>query len=148
MYVLVCTGVGKICFQLQQYSILLIVNLHVKSTVTRQYINLEHYERWCIVYFSLLVLIIQRGKHGAMKFSSIRLNLPEAEGVSLSDLHTRQPHFSVHLEHLLPDDTIEEYFGMIGQEGEFIHTGDYIKLCSSDHEVWTIAQNSEDWLGG
>lgn len=55
----------------------------------------------------------------------------------LGDLQIQRPPFTVHLDYLNPTDIIKEFYGVIGQDGELIHAGDYVELRSAHHEVCT-----------
>ena len=61
--------------------------------------------------------------------------LPDAQGFFLGDLQFQQPPFTLHFDHIQPDDAIGEFHGVIGQDGEIVHTGDYVELSSAHHEV-------------
>ena len=57
-----------------------------------------------------------------MNASSLGLMLLGAPDVSLGDLQLQQPlHFTIHLDHIEPHEPIEEFHGVIGQDGELIH---------------------------
>lgn len=67
-------------------------------------------------------------KHAVAQFSTMQLNLPDAKGIILEDLPVQQPPFTVHWDHLSLDDTIQEFRGVIGQDGELVHVGDFVML--------------------
>lgn len=61
--------------------------------------------------------------------------LPDAQGVSLRHLESQQPPFTLHFDHIQSDDVIREFLGFVGQDGELVHTGDYVELSLAHHEV-------------
>ena len=63
------------------------------------------------------------------KFDTLQLMLPDAQKIPLSDLQFHQPHFTLHLDHFQPNDVVEEFKGVIGQDRELIH------YSSAHHEV-------------
>ena len=80
---------------------------------------------------------MQKIKNAAVHFCTLGLMLPDAQGVSLGDLPFQQPPFTLHFGHIQPHDMIEEFRGVIGQDGELIHTNEYVELRSAHYEVCT-----------
>lgn len=66
----------------------------------------------------------------SLNASSLGL-MSDAPNNSLGDLQLQQPqHFIIHLDHVQPHEPIEEFHGVIGQDGELIHKNDYVELSS------------------
>ena len=63
--------------------------------------------------------------------------IPDAPGVSVGDLPLQQPPFAVHFDHIQPHDPVDEFHGVIGQDGELIRKDDYVELSSHRYEVCT-----------
>ena len=79
---------------------------------------------------------IQARKSNAVEVSSICLNLPDAEGVTLSELPADSIPFTIQLEQLIHfDDIVKEFGGVIGQNGALINIGDYVELSSAHYQV-------------
>lgn len=84
-------------------------------------------------------LHFQRKNCSSLNASSLELMLPDAPNNSLGDLQLQQPqHFIIHLDHVQPHEPIEEFRGVIGQNGELIHKNDYVELSSCYYQVSTI----------
>lgn len=62
----------------------------------------------------------------------MQLSSPDAIGISLGHL---SPPFQVHYGELVPEGKVEIFQGVIGQDGELIHVGDYVKLSSPHYGV-------------
>ena len=78
-------------------------------------------------------LHFQRKNSSSLNASSLKLTLPD---VSLGDLQVQRPqHFTVHLDHIEPHESIEEFHGVIGQDGELVHKDDYVELTSCHYQV-------------
>lgn len=61
--------------------------------------------------------------------------IPDARGVSVGDLPLQQPPFAVHFDHVQPHEAVDEFHGVIGQDGELTHKDDYVELSSHHYEV-------------
>lgn len=48
----------------------------------------------------------------------------------MGDLSRKQPSFTVHLDHLNSTSMVKWFCGVIGQNGELVHDGDFVKLNS------------------
>ena len=71
-----------------------------------------------------------------MNASSLKLMMPDTAGVSLADLQLQRPQlFTIHLNHIEPHEPLEEFHGVIGQDGELIHKDDYVELTSCHYQV-------------
>ena len=67
-----------------------------------------------------------------MNASSLKLMMPDTACVSLADLQL----LTIHFNHIEPHKPIEEFHGVIGQDGELIHKDDYnIELISCHYQV-------------
>ena len=53
--------------------------------------------------------------------------LPNGQDVPLDNL---QPPFSLHIGHMDLSDLVTHFDGVIGKDGELIHTGDFVRLSS------------------
>lgn len=70
----------------------------------------------------------------SVQFYAVQFELPDAQGVALGDLPLVQPPFILHLDHLCLSDEIKKFQGVIGQDRELIHTGDFVLLSSVHYE--------------
>lgn len=70
-----------------------------------------------------------------MKFSSLNIHLPDAQGVSLLDLPSYESPFVLYLDHLDPNDMVKEFGGVIGQNHDLVATGSFVLLSTVHHEV-------------
>lgn len=77
---------------------------------------------------------MQESKNKAVQFCNLCLNMPEQFGASVTTIQTQQS-FTTHLNLLQPHDLVKEFTAMIGQDGQLIHVGDYVELCSPQYEV-------------
>ena len=48
---------------------------------------------------------------------------------------SRRPSLTVHLDHLNLTDIVKQFGGMIGQNGQLVHDGDFVELNSPHYEV-------------
>ena len=71
---------------------------------------------------------MQRVKQ-ALEISAMLLELPGIEGTTLQDLPLP---FEVRLDPLHSRSVIQEFQGVITQNGQLVHRGDYVKLTSSE----------------
>ena len=69
----------------------------------------------------------------AVPFSSLSLMLPDVQRVCLSSLQS--PPFTLHFDNIQPQDVVEEFGGVIAQNGRLVHTDEFVELHSSHHEV-------------
>ena len=77
--------------------------------------------------------------HPAVPFNTQSLVLPDAPGVCLSDLSFQHPSFTVHFDNIQPQNIVEEFHDVIGQDGELVHTNQFVVLCSAVNEVRFIS---------
>ena len=70
----------------------------------------------------------------AVQFCNLCLNLPEQFRASITTIQT-QLSFTTHLNLLQPDDLVKEFTAVIAQDGQLVHVGDYVQLCSPQDEV-------------
>ena len=65
--------------------------------------------------------------------------LPDAPGICIGDLAVSQsPSFNVYFDNIQTDDVVQEYRGVIGQDGELVRVDEFVELCSTFHEVCII----------
>jgi hypothetical protein len=77
----------------------------------------------------------QRSGRAASIFSTLHLNLPDAPGVLIGELSNQQQPFHLYHSGIGLRERVEVFKSVIGQDGELIKIGDYIKLSVEDHEV-------------
>ena len=72
----------------------------------------------------------------AIPFSAVTLDLPDVQGgvVTVTNLSLQQPPFDIHWSNLKHDDLVHVFHGVIGQNRELVHTGDFVMLTSVHHE--------------
>ncbi len=73
----------------------------------------------------------------------IKLDLPDAPDVTLSTLDRAARPFCVHYDGWNLEDSVEVFNGVIGQNGELICDGDFVKLASSFSPVSFVYINEE-----
>lgn len=66
-------------------------------------------------------------KHTFVQVSTLELQLPGAVGRTLSTL---QLPFEVHLDPVHMEDLIQEFHGVIAQDGELVHRGNFVQLSA------------------
>jgi hypothetical protein len=82
----------------------------------------------------------------AILFSAVNLDLPDADSgvVTIAGLALQHPSFVTHWDNLKLDDKVNVFRGVIGQDRELVHVGDFVKLTAHHEEVWlTVASNLE-----
>ena len=72
-----------------------------------------------------------------MKLLDVTLSLADIQEVTLGDLQTRSQPFTLHLKDIHPSDMVQEFNGVIAQDGELVTAGDYVQLSSDYQEVYT-----------
>ena len=87
----------------------------------------------CFCNAIIMVVHLYLQKKQTLVLSTLKLNLPELRGISLEGLPSVHP-FALHMNNLHLTDQVCEYSGVIGQDRELVHSGDFVQL-SSCHEV-------------
>ncbi|SMN01279.1 hypothetical protein SPONL_1900 [uncultured Candidatus Thioglobus sp.] len=84
----------------------------------------------------LLLYVVKQKVLKATPFSAVKLDLPDAQGgvVTVGNLSLQQPPFVIHWSQLKHDDLVHAFHGVIGQNRELVHTGDFVKLTAVFHE--------------
>lgn len=88
---------------------------------------------------------LQRDKQ-VLKFSTVRFHLPDIQHGVVCVADIQQPLFICDWDRLSLEDVVEEFRGIIDQNGELVHTGDFVKLThhhsvkvsSTDYEEVTL----------
>ena len=70
-----------------------------------------------------------------MRLCDLELKLAENPRATVGDLSSQQPSMTVHLDHLNLTDIVKQFCGVIGQNGELVHDGDFVELNSPHYEV-------------
>lgn len=70
----------------------------------------------------------------AVQFCNLYLNLLEQFAASVTTIRT-QLSFTTHLNLLQPDELVKEFTAVIAQDGQLVHVGDHVQLCSPQNEV-------------
>ena len=72
-----------------------------------------------------------------MQLGDLELNLAENPTVpcTVADLSTQYHSLTVCMDHLKLTDTAKQFCGVIGQNGELVHDGDFVELNFSRYEV-------------
>ena len=70
-----------------------------------------------------------------MKLLDVTLCLAEIQEVTLGDLQNQTQPFALHLNDIHPSDMVQDFNGVIGQDGELINAGDYVQLSSDYQKV-------------
>ena len=56
----------------------------------------------------------------------------------MGELSSQQPPMSVHLDRSSWSDTVKQFCGVIGQNGELVHDGEFVELDSSHYGVGVV----------
>ncbi len=70
-------------------------------------------------------------------FSVMNVDLPDAQSgvVTIAGLALQHSSFVARWDHLKLDDEVHVFRGVIGQDRELVHVGDFVKLTSHHEEV-------------
>ncbi len=94
-----------------------------------------------LIFQHLGCIMSQCSQCSPIKFSALQLSLPDVGVLSMRELHQS---FDVHHEGLDMEMKVELFQGVAGQNTQIIHSGNYVKLLSNNHEV----ANNRNNVGG
>ncbi len=86
-----------------------------------------------LIFQHLGCIMSQCSQCSPIKFSALQLSLPDVGVLSMRELHQS---FDVHHEGVDMEMKVELFQGgVVGQNTQIIHSGNYVKLLSNNHEV-------------
>ena len=68
------------------------------------------------------------------QFSALALNLPDAPNRTVCIGDPDSHLFATHWDHVRLDENIHEFLGVIGQDKELVHAGDFLELTFAHYE--------------
>ena len=68
-------------------------------------------------------------KSTSMVYPSLSLILPDAPGICIGDFAVSQsPSFNVYFDNIQTDDVVQEYRGVVGQDGELVLLDEFVEM--------------------